>query len=227
MKYLIILLFTFQAIAQESIFPLKYSLNDKGLFLQTPALYNLRMKKISSVSLSLKDSDDRFVVLKNDLLSHPLCNNIFTLEEIKSKNFDAGKGNCQNVYQNTYNHLIEEMQINDFFIMIFQSKNAKVYNCAIFQNKKFIGSIETDFKLENLKKFLHSIQNPKIKKFDTYIANANSYLEQAKWNSALKNYISAFILDPENKKIEELKKKFQLYQASLSKQKIVLKIFIK
>lgn len=223
MKYFFLVLFVVsQLVAKSSIFPLKYSIDDSGLFALQSTIFTTKGKEFTSKSISLTNSDDLYVILGNNLLSHPLCkNSFFDLKEYKNDNFNVGNKYCKKLFNNIYKHVVGKIKKGNFKIIISQEKNLQIYHCVIFKNNQFAGAITSNLPLDKFKKLLYTIQNSKIEKIDTYIKNANKYLYEGKINSALKNYISAAFLDHKNSKLHELDKKIKAFRQKLLNQKII------
>ncbi|MDR0408041.1 MAG: hypothetical protein LBH45_03900 [Campylobacteraceae bacterium] len=217
MKKLILLLsLALSSLLSQSIYPLKFSFDDSGFYVEDIMFKSWRFENSTTQDLGifLTDANDNVLILGNHTFLS-ICKNIKTLEELYNyKNIykDELSSKCHYmadiftdnntktiVYENMI-MLVSEDYINNNYYHDTQ------YSVLIFENKNYLGKIGLILhSKDKLYEILRSIKpNKNIKSIDEYIDIAKESMNKSLTNTAFKNIASAMLLDTNHEDIKPL-----------------------
>jgi hypothetical protein len=187
--------------------------------------------KIQTLSVVLADADGNMIIFSNEIDSFPNCTKVQTLDELYnySDTFKDEALYCYNFM--SYRFKVDDFQNitlkNDIKILINDGiKDDKYTYYATYEaeaivtyNGKILGIISYISPHQKKDKFLALLQTVKLKQnvksIEEYIKLANEYIRKKITNLALKNAVSALLLDKTNKEAKSLLQKIFTYQKEI------------
>lgn len=182
------------SIAEQSIYPIEYTFNDNGFFIQSIK----KPSKQDNMPIILQNTMDEYLIVEDRLIELPICNIIRTindLNEYKKNNFTP----CTKLFSLIYSKEVMSINLEKFNIVVYQNSDASVHTAAIFKQNAFIGIMHTNINLIDFSIILKTLKDNVNKlKLQDFIDNAKIHIDKREINLALKNLISALIINSTN-----------------------------
>lgn len=216
MKTVIIFLALFStSIAEQSIYSIHYTFDDSEFFIQDIK----KPYKEPGISIILKNNRDQYLIIEEDFIENTVCPNIkamLVFNEYKNKNSDV----CNKLFNLIYTKKVFDIVLEKFNVKVYANNDRSVFTAIIFKENVFIGIMHTNISLEQFLIILRTLKNStKILSSKEYISKAKLHIEKVEINLALKNLISALLIEPGNIEIKKLLQKIYSLQESILLQK--------
>jgi hypothetical protein len=210
-KLLTFLFFGLSSLLGQSIYPLSFTFDDSNLYISS---MDYRQDKINAIELSSIGGNAILVGFEYPIGKD--CPKIKTIDQFFDYQVPKDKLNECGIYQKTLKATYlkgQDIIIDKWRILLFG--NANVTIAMIFNENNFAGLIfDMPF---NDKQFFSNIvksikTNKNIKKIDEYLKEGNENIEIGLENIAMKNLISAILLDQKHKGVKALYQRIYNYK---------------
>jgi hypothetical protein len=210
-KIMLLILLNVFAWGQQNSYPLEFTFDDEGYFVRSVLTETYR-----GPSFTLVDAKDNVLNILPSFKIHDKCNKVdmhalFTSTGIKDPQ-------CTKFFHMFHSKVIKELYVNGYEIIVYENNNSKFnQNAIIGENGNPISEIGYISSNGDFTRFYSLLEGLKVNKkrgeVNFYIDSAKKSISKFQVNTALKNLVSAQMLDINNKEINNLiKKAFTLEQ---------------
>ena len=203
-KILYFLLSSILLFASQSKYPLDFSFEEKSLFPSYIAFMEDDCNN-TVASIIFRNNQDNILILSNSIIEIPGCNieTLDQMENILNSNFPEP---CKRAFK-LHGRKYKKIQLKHFTINLYKNEESNFRTAFVFDKNKFVSTIFSDMHSDEFIEILLSLKKRKKKNSDDvnyYIDSYKKYLKRGEPNRSLKQLISAFILDPKNKILDDL-----------------------
>ena len=207
-KIICIILFINIIFASESQYPIEFSFEEDSLFLSHLSLNEDDNNK-TVLSIIFNNNKDNILILVNSIVEIPNCN-INTMYELENILYSHLPLPCKRAF-NMHGQRYKKILLDKFTILLYKNnttnnKELDLKTAFIFKEGMFIATMMSNMKNDEFKNLLFSLKENIIssREINIYINQFNRYLSKGYLNTSFKKLVSAFILDPKNRNLQNL-----------------------